>query len=457
MYLKRKIDTYLDEWLNNNYKSPALVVGIRQCGKTESIQEFARRNKLTLIELNFWTHPEYCLDFNGSLDVDNLISNISLRFPNKEINQNNTLIFFDEIQECPKARLSFKNFEKDGRYKVIGSGSYLGINGYIKGDTTPAPTGYDYVLQMKTMDFEEFLWGLGYKDKQINDLLKYFNEKRPVPENIHELYKGLFLKYISIGGFPKVVKEYINTRNIVSAYNMLNNTVFDMKTDFGRRKDKNNNATFKPGEVSRIQNVFDLIPTFLSKENKRFIVSKIKSGTSYDKKDAIEYLKQAHIVSKVYNVLTPSIPLIGEKIESQFKLFPEDIGIVTSMYGIDIITSINNNDLGQGKGALYEAIVFDSLNKAGIETYYFAKESGLEIDFVISYKGYSTLIEAKAKTGNTKSSKTVMKHPEHYGKTKLIKIGNYNISEENDIITIPHYLTFALGKKIKSLKKSENK
>lgn len=133
----------------------------------------------------------------------------------------------------------------------------------------------------------------------------------------------------------------------------------------------------------------------------------------------------------------PSLPLVGEKIESQFKLFPEDIGIVTSMYGIDTIAAINKGELGQGKGALYEALVFDSLNKSNFDVYYFAKESGLEIDFVVSYKGYATLIESKTKSGNTKSSKTVMKHPEHYGKTKLIKIGDYNISEEGDIITIP--------------------
>jgi uncharacterized protein len=172
----------------------------------------------------------------------------------------------------------------------------------------------------------------------------------------------------------------------------------------------------------------------------------VSGGLQYDKNDAIEYLKQAHIVSKVYNVELPSLPLAGEKIESQFKLFPEDIGIVMAMYGIDTVAAVNRGDLGQGKGAIYEALVFDSLNKAGIETYYFAKESGLEIDFVISYNGVATLIETKAKNGNTKSSKTVMKNPNHYGKTKLIKIGDYNIGEEGDIITIPHYLTFVLGK-----------
>ena len=184
----------------------------------------------------------------------------------------------------------------------------------------------------------------------------------------------------------------------------------------------------------------------MAKENKRFIVSKIPSGSQYEKNDAIEYLKQSHIISKVYNLEVPTLPLSGQIIESQFKLFPEDIGIVTAMYGLDTISAINKGNLGLGKGAIYEAIVFDSLIKAGIEPYYFAKTSGLEIDFVISYNGYTTLIEAQATTGNTKSSKTVMKHPEHYGKTKLIKIGDYNVSETEDIITIPHYLTFALGK-----------
>ena len=446
MYFRRKIDKVLDEWFERDAKSPALVVGIRQCGKTESIQEFAKRHKLQLIELNFWTHPEYCSDFDGDLEVNTIISNISLRFPNITITPDNSLIFLDEIQECPRARLSFKNFEKDGRYSVIGSGSYLGINGYVVGDVTPAPTGYDDINHMKTMDFEEFLWALGYKEEQINQLISYFEKKEPVPENIHKMYNDLFLKYTCIGGFPKVVKEYVNTHNLMSSFRVLNSTVFDMKTDFGRRKNKNGEPVFKPAEVARIQNVFDLIPTFLAKENKRFIVSKISSGSTFEKKDAIEYLKQAHIVSKVHNVEVPSLPLLGEKVESQFKLFPEDIGIVVAMYGLDTLMAINKGELGQGKGAIYEALTFDSLNKANIEPFYFAKESGLEIDFVISYNGFSTLVETKANTGNVKSSKTVMKHPEHYGKTKLIKIGDYNIGEEGDIITIPRYLIFALGK-----------
>lgn len=446
MYLKRKIDRALDEWLAKKSKSPALIVGIRQCGKTKSIEEFAKRHNLDLVKINFWDNPDFCSDFDGSLDVDILISNISLRFPNKKISPNSSLLFFDEIQECPKARLAFKNFELDGRYHVIGSGSYLGINGYVVGDATPSPVGYETVIQMKTLDFEEYLWAIGYDEDKTNQLVNYFLSNTKIPEQTYQLYKDEFRKYISIGGFPKVVKEYVESKNIASAYKILESTVFDMKTDFGRRKGKDGKPLFKPAEVARIQKAFELIPMFLAKENKRFIVSKIPSGSSSEKADSIEYLRQAHIVSKVYNLETPSLPLKGHIIESQFKLFPEDIGIVTSMYGIDTIPSIIKGTLGQGSGALYESAVFDSLIKADITPFYFAKESGLEIDFVISLNGHSTLIESKTKSGNVKSSKTVMSHPDHYGKTKLIKIGDYNVSRVDDIITIPHFLTFALGK-----------
>ncbi len=446
MYFNRKIDSFLIEWKNKNDRFPLLVYGIRQCGKTESIRHFAESYFENFIEINFWTNPEFISDFNNSLDVNNLISNISLHFPNIDINPSNTLIFLDEIQDCPRAHLAFKNFVNDGRYFVIGSGSYLGITGYNIGDVTPIPTGYEEIYHMNTMDFEEFMWANGINEDQINILESYFIEKKIIPNNLNDFYNSLFTKYICIGGFPKAVSSYLLSNNMLDGIKVVQNNILNMKSDFGRRVDKNKQPLFKPHEVARIQNVFDLIPTFLSKENKRFITSKITSGRSNEKTDAIEYLNQAHIVYKVFNLENVSLPLLGNKIQSQFKLFPTDIGIVSSMYGIDTIIAINKGNLGQAKGAIYEAVVFDNLYKAGIDTFYFAKESGLEIDFVICYNGYSYLIEAKAKSGNTKSSKTVLNNPNHYGECKLLKIGNYNISENGSIITIPHYLTYVLGK-----------
>lgn len=447
-YYKRKIDKWLTEWKKAEDKSPALIVGIRQCGKTESIIRFAENNYTNVIRINFWDDPEYVKDFEGPLDVDSLISNISLHFPDIFINPANTLLYFDEIQECPRARLAFKNFKLDGRYDVIGSGSYLGINGYVIGDATPVPTGYENVYHMHTFDFEEFLWANGYTDDKNTTIIDAFLSGQAVRENIHNVYKDLFLKYICVGGFPDAIKTYLKNHNLMESLRINQNIIFDMKSDFGRRKGKDGKPVFKPNEVSRIQNAFDLIPTFLAKENKRFIVSKITSGSSSEKRDAIEFLRQAHIVNKVHNLESPSLPLAGNKIENQFKLFPADIGIVTALYGSETIIAINQGNLGMGKGAIYEAMVFDSLNKAGVDVYYFAKESGLEIDFVVAYKGFSHLIEAKARTGNAKSSKTVMSHPDHYGPTKLIKVGDYNVGKTDDILTIPHYMSFLLGKEL---------
>ena len=446
MYLKRKIDQWLAAWKDKPHKAPALIVGIRQCGKTESIRRFSERYA-KVIEINFWTNPECASDFDGKLDVDTIISNLSLRFPSIRIDPKDTLLFFDEIQDCPRARLSFKNFEQDGRYDVIGSGSYLGINGYVIGDSTPAPTGNEEVFHMHTMDFEEFMWANGYEESQLRKLEKHFYERTPVSEVEHQVYKELFSVYACVGGFPKAVRAYLeNNRNVMEAVRVMENTMFDMKTDFGRRKGKDGKALFKTPEVARIQAAFDLIPTFLAKENKRFIVSKIPNGSSLEKTAAIEYLRQAHIVYKVHNLEIPSLPLKGNVIPSQYKLFPEDISIVTSMYGVSTIAAMNQGGLGQAKGAIYEALVFDAFHKAGLDVFYYAKESGLEIDFVICYRGYATLVEAKAKTGNTKSSKTVMAHPERYGTVKLLKVGDYNVGETDGVLTIPHYMAYLVGK-----------
>ncbi len=239
MYLERKIDNWLVEWKNRQDKSPALIVGIRQCGKTESINHFGATHYKKVVKINFWDNPEYTHDFDNELDVDSIISNISLRFPNTLIDPKDTLIFFDEIQECPRARLSFKNFKIDGRYDVIGSGSYMGINGYVVGDSTPAPTGYDEVYHMHTMDFEEFLWANGYSKTQILDLEDHFRRRFSPSDSVHTIYKKLYLKYACVGGFPQAVRSYLeNSFNIGEAVRITQNVIFDMKSDFGRRKGK---------------------------------------------------------------------------------------------------------------------------------------------------------------------------------------------------------------------------
>ena len=444
-YFRRKIDERLDKWYKTPKHSPALVYGIRQCGKSESIKHFAYKNFKYVNPIDFWKTPAAIAAFEGSLEVNEIVKSLSAMFPSFKFIPNETILILDEIQDCPRARLAFKSFKEDGRYEVIASGSFIGLN-IDSSSGKPKPNGSEDFFEMKTMDFEEFLWAIGYSDEHITSLLEYFKKKLPIPEPIHKQMKQLFKEYICVGGYPEAIMKFVQTNSFFEAFNKVSSLIIDIKGDPSKRLDEQGKPLYTITEIMRIQKAFDLIASFVVKDNHRFVTSKI-SGNSYQREDAIAYLLNASIAYKAYNIEVPALPLGIRKIESDYKLFYADIGMMINVLGFDVIQGILQDDSGMNNGYLYEAIVADSLYKAGIPLYYFGKESKLEVDFVISYNGFSTLIEAKAKTGNTKSSKQIMNNPNHYGKNKLIKIGNYNISESGDIITIPHYLTFAIGKK----------
>ena len=448
MYFKRKIDDELNIWLKTKGHSPALVSGIRQCGKTRSIKEFASKNFKNVVYINFWETPDMKNAFKNSLKVDDIISSLSFYDPSFRFIKDKTILIFDEIQDCPKARLSLKSFKEDKRFEVIASGSYIGLNIENKSeDNMPKPNGAEDVLFMKTMDFEEFLWAFGYDSDKLNLLYDCLNNQKPVPEPIHLKMKELYKTYMCIGGYPEVLSLFLNNnKNYNLAFKKLTSLIFDIKGDPAKRKNEKGEALYTSFEISRIQNAFDLIATSLNNDNKRYVVSKIVGGNGIQKQDAIDYLLNANVAFKAYNVSNLSLPLKHGAILNDFKLFYSDIGVLIANYDFDIIEAIMNDTIGMNKGYIYEAIVADNLYKANVPMYYFRKNSGLEVDFVISFKGYSTLIEVKAKNGNVKSSKTIMSHPDHYGEVKLIKFGDYNIGYADQCITLPYYLIFALFK-----------
>ena len=444
-YLRRKIDQQLLQWLKSKGHSPALIYGIRQCGKSKSIEHFAYNNFKYVNKIDFWKTPNAKAAFSESLEVDAITKSLTALFPSFKFVPQETVLILDEIQDCPEARLALKSFKQDGRYEVIASGSYIGLN--IDNSGVPKPNGSEDFFEMKTMDFEEFLWAVGYDDKFINSLLDYFKNKKVIPDTIHTKMRQLFNEYICVGGYPEALLRFINFNSYSEAFNKVKSLIIDIKGDPAKRTNQKGNPIYTPAEIARIQKSFDLIASFVVKDNKRFIASKI-SGNSYQRNDAINYLLNSCIAYKVHNVEVPSLPLGIRKIDADYKLFYADIGIMINELGFDTIKGVlqNGETLGMNKGYLYEAVIADSLYKANIPLFYFSKGSGLEVDFVISYNGNATLIETKSTTGNTKSSKQIMNNPNHYGKTKLIKIGDYNVSEVGDIVTIPHYLTFALGK-----------
>lgn len=445
MELRRHIDIWLAEWKKNSRHKPALVRGIRQSGKTHSISLFAKNNYEVVIYLNFWDRPDLIDVFDGQLDADTIIRELSVKIPMQEVKAGSTVFIYDEVQECPRALLSLKTVMTDKRFDFIASGSYLGVNGYVVSDDTPKPVGCTDEYDMRTLDFEEFLWAKGFKDREISYIKDAFEEKKPLSKAMHSSFTSLFREYLCVGGFPEAVSNYVQTNNIYSALQITRRITRDLQDDFGRRRGKDHKPLFNANEVARIRSAFSLIPSFLGKENKRFIVSKINGKGAKDAgKDAIEYLKDTGIITKVHNLYVPATPLSVNVISNQFKVFPTDIGMLVGMLEDGTTDAILSGNLGMGKGMLYEALIADALFKRGGRFYYFAKESGLELDFVINYIGDSTILEVKAVDGNTKSAKTVMAHPEHYGKTKLIRIKDSNLSFSEEILTIPHYMAYLL-------------
>ncbi len=447
MELKRHIDNWLREWKKNPEHKPALIRGIRQSGKTHSIKLFAENNYETVIYLNFWDRPDLCDVFDGQLDMDTIIRELSVKIPMPELKEGSTVFLYDEVQECPRALLSLKTVQKEKRFDFIASGSYLGVNGYVVADDTPKPVGSTDEFDMRTLDFEEFLWAKGYGDKEVSYIRDAFETRKALSNSMHGSFTALFREYLCIGGFPEAVCNYIQTNNIYSTLQITRRITRDLQDDFGRRRGKDNRPLFNANEVARIRSAFSLIPAFLGKENKRYVVSKISGKGAKDAgKDALDYLKDTGIIVKVHNLEVPATPLSVNAVANQYKVFTTDIGMLVGMLEDGTTDAILSGSLGMGKGMLYEALVADALYKRGGRFFYYSKESRLELDFVINYQGNSTILEVKARNGNTKSAKTVMAHPDHYGKAQLIRIKDANLSVSDDILTIPHYMTHLLFK-----------
>ena len=445
MQLRRHIDEWLNEWKKDPDHKPALVRGIRQSGKTHSVRLFAENNYDVVIYLNFWDRPDLCEVFDGQLDADTIIRELSVKMPMLKLVEGSTVFLYDEVQECPRALLSLKTVQKEKRFDYIATGSYLGVNGYVVSDDTPKPVGSTDEFDMRTLDFEEFMWAKGYGDMETAYILDAFETHRALSGSMHTTFTALFREYLCIGGFPEAVCNYIKTNNIYSTLQITRRITRDLQDDFGRRRGKDNKPLFNANEVARIRSAFSLIPSFLGKENKRYIVSKISGKGAKDAgKDALDYLKDTGIVLKVHNLEVPATPLSVNVITNQYKVFTTDIGMLVGMLEDGTTDVILSGDLGMGKGMLYEALIAEALYKRGGRLFYYARESRLELDFIINYLGDSTILEVKARDGNSKSAKTVMAHPDHYGKTRLIRIKDSNISETNGILTIPHYMAHLL-------------
>lgn len=436
--LKRKIEQALISWKNTPNHSPLIIKGCRQCGKTFSVRDFAKKNYKYEVYLNFFKNPSYISIFDGSLEIDNLIMMMSaLLGPSAVFKQGETVIILDEIQDCPEARTALKFFREDGRFDVIGTGSLLGVKGYGK-QPKSIPVGSETVIEMHPLDFEEFLWANGITPQIIDKLKEYFNEEKPVPEALHEKMRQLILQYTVVGGMPEVVDTFVKTKQMNSVLALQRDIVRSYEDDMVKYADDK--------DKSLIKECFQSIPKQLSKENKKFQYSIVKKGGTASKfQGSIQWIEDAGIIARCYNLDLPELPLDGNAINDVFKVYMQDSGLLVSMLEDGTQFDILQGNLYGYKGAIFENLMADIFTKMGRKLYYYHKDSGLEIDFVIRYKGGATLIEVKATTGNTKSTKTILSNPEKYHVAGAIKLGDYNVGRNEKMLTIPIYMGFLLN------------
>ena len=436
--LRRKIEKTLSDWKNTPNHKPLILKGCRQCGKTFSVLDFAKKNYEHVVYLNFFVNPQYASVFSGSLEVDNITMLLSALMGKDAIFEaGKTILILDEIQDCPDARTALKFFKRDGRYDVSGTGSLLGVKGYGDKEPKSIPVGYETVIDMTPLDFEEFLWANGISEQIITLLHTHLQNQTPVPDALHARMRELLLQYTVVGGMPDVVQTFVDSRRMDEVLQLQRDIVRSYEDDMVKYADKKDKAVIKE--------CFQSIPKQLSKENKKFQYSVVKKGATASKfAGSLQWIEDAGIIARCYNLFITELPLDGNADQDTFKVYMRDTGLFVSMLEDGTQFDILQGNLLGYKGAIFEGLIADIFSKMGRKLYYFHKDSGLEVDFIIRYKGACTLVEVKANTGNVKSTKTVLRHPEKYHVTQAIKLGDYNIGLSEQILTLPLYMAFLL-------------
>ena len=436
MYLKRKIDTYLTMWKNNQNKKPLIVKGPRQVGKTESIKQFAQKNYKSIIEINFVTSPLFKQITSNGYSAEAIIKNISLIDPSLKFIPGETLLFFDEIQEFSELATSLKFFNIDGRFDVICSGSMLGLN-YKRIESNSV--GYKTDYTMYSLDFEEFLWAKGYAQDVIDDMLQHMKELKPFSQLEHSVFTSHFLDYCILGGMPAVVREFVKNNTFEGTLEIQRQLIADYKEDIRK---------YAQGvDQTRVMNVFNSIPVQLAKENKKFQLAKIEKGARFKNyRGCIERLQDAGMVNLCYCLNEAELPLKGNFDINKFKVYFCDTGLFVAQLDDEAQEDLRaNKNLSVYKGALYESIVSEALVKAGYGLYYYKRDdSTLEQDFFVRTANKLIPIEVKAKNGKSKSIAQLIKSDKYADISDGIKFCAGNIGLENSIYTFPYYCTFIL-------------
>ena len=434
--LERKITEKLIAWKNNPEKLCLLLKGARQVGKTYIIERFATDNYENYIYINFELMPEYKQIFEENLDFKTLKMNLEVNFPDKKIEKGKTLLFLDEIQVCPNARVALKTFAMDKTIDVIASGSLLGL--YYK-DVSSYPVGYEQIEELFPLDFEEFLWAMGVSKDVVASLRESFYEKKPLTESVLSKMNEYFRLYMLVGGMPAAVNSYLSESSLQSALATQQALIDDYKNDVIKYA----NTTDK----QKILRTFESVPMQLAKKNKKFMLNDIDEddNNASERKygSAMSWLKDAGIVNFCYNLNEPALPLNANRRLESYKIYMRDTGLLISMLEIGTQKAILSDDLYINEGGIAENVCAGELAAHGQSLAYFERKSSLEIDFVLNIDGVVAAIEVKSgKNNQAKSLKTIAEKYHTVGRfIKFERTENVYVSDDG----VEHYPLFMIA------------
>lgn len=430
--LNRKIYSYLRNFFKNEKKA-LLVEGARQVGKTYAIRKTGSECFKNVVEINFINQPKFREAFSVPSDAKNILLRLSA-LANTTLEPGNTLIFFDEVQECPEIVTAIKFLVDEGSYRYVMSGSLLGVE--LK-DIRSVPVGYLTVKPMFPLDLEEFAEAVGMSKEVMNHVRVCYEDKKAVDEVIHEKMNDLVRLYLVVGGMPEAVQKYIDTNNL--------QTVRSAQLDIMHLYAKDI-AKYGPENKLYIKNIFDLVPSELNAKNKRFILKALNEKAKFERyANSFLWLADAGVALPTYNVEEPRLPLkLGEQ-RNLFKLFLSDVGLLASQYAVNIAFDMLNGVSEINYGAIYENLAAQELHAHGYNLYYFNSKRQGELDFVVEDRGNVLPIEIKSgkdyKRHNALSN--IMATPE-YNIPQGVVFSNGNLEVVGRITYCPVYMLMFL-------------
>ncbi len=381
----RTIEAEFEKWKSLENRKALFVTGARQIGKTYQIRKLGETYR-KFVEINFITQPEAAEIFEGSLDANTIILNLTA-FTGEALIPGETLIFFDEIQECPNARTAIKFLVEDGRFDYAESGSLLGVQYKL---VKSYPVGFEHRIQMYPMTFEEFCVANGVQQKILDYLRECYESKKEVLKVIHDTMLTLFRNYVVTGGMPEAVKTFLQTHDMEQVIVVQSDILSLYRQDISK---------YALSDRNRITDIFDRIPAQLDDKNRRFQLASIsKNARAREYENSFLWLRDAGVALPCYNVSEPKAPLKLNEQARLFKLFLNDCGLLCCAGLEHIQYAILQGDLSVNMGGILENVFAQQLKANGFELRYFNKHRVGELDFVVQKE--REIVPVEIKSGN---------------------------------------------------------